>query len=55
MSHLLAGSPKTYTICVEHLMNYLSFSSYSTFALTNKQTEFVLKKIDLSLRLIENQ
>lgn len=37
------------------LINYMSLSSYSTFAVTNKQTEFVLKKMDLSLRLIENQ
>ena len=37
------------------LINYMCFSSYSTLAVTNKQTEFVLKKIDLSLRLIENQ
>lgn len=37
------------------LINYMSFSGYSTFAVSNKQTEFVLKKINLSLRLIENQ
>ena len=37
------------------LINYMSFSSYSTFAVSNKQTEFLLKKMEPRVRLIENQ